>query len=121
MEMPYEDQNQPGNEYKEKAEFVGIFFEFRVSIGVTEQADSTAPETNLVLRFGNGRFVPWFFRKCSRNEEREREDGMKDGDKGRCDHLQQNVLKKEEKRSSFQKRRKKIMFPKKKKKDVITQ
>ena len=41
--MPYEDQNQPGNEYKEKAEFVGIFFEFRVSIGVTEQADSTPP------------------------------------------------------------------------------
>ena len=81
MEMPYEDQNKRGDNYKEEAEFVGIFFEFWVSIWVTEQADSTAPKTNLVQGSGE-RTVPWFFRKCSRNEERERKDCMPDGDKG---------------------------------------
>ena len=86
MEMPYEDQNQGGDNYKEEAEFVGIFFEFWVSIWVTEQADSATSERNLVLGSGEGR-VPWFCRKCSRNEERKRKDSVPDGDKGRCDHL----------------------------------
>ena len=52
MEMPNEDQDEGGDKYKEEAEFVSFLFEFWVSVGVTEQADSTAPETNLVLRFG---------------------------------------------------------------------
>ena len=57
MEMPYEDQNKRGDNYKEEAEFVGIFFEFWVSIGVAEQADSSAPKTNLVQWSGEWAYL----------------------------------------------------------------
>ena len=41
---------------------------------------------------------------------------MKDGHEGRCDHLQKNVSKKEEKRSCFQKKDKKDHVSKKEEK-----
>ena len=43
IKMPCEEHEESGEDNKEKSEFESVFFKFRFSTDILEQADSTPP------------------------------------------------------------------------------